>query len=236
MGQNSQSATKMWEDPEYRQKVIENTAKGKSAPESKVKRSEATKKLWEDPAYRESVLGNKSPPCNKVKEEDLITKICPTCKVEFSVLPCRYKRVYCSKVCRTNDENRPKRKDLKSKPCESCSNIFVPGGARQVCCLVCTPTLRARRMWKAFKMNQSDWDKMMEDQKGKCPVCTTDLNSFPLERIHLDHCHTTGKVRSILCYGCNFLVGVVENRGHLLPATKDYIEAHRVRISEQNNT
>lgn len=39
---------------------------------------------------------------------------------------------------------------------------------------------------------------MKTAQSGKCKICMKVLVKF-----HIDHCHTTGKVRGLLCHGCN---------------------------------
>jgi hypothetical protein len=46
----------------------------------------------------------------KISERELIKKECPICKKEFKVLPCKTKKIYCSKECYNNDKNAEFRK------------------------------------------------------------------------------------------------------------------------------
>lgn len=48
---------------------------------------------------------------------------------------------------------------------------------------------------------QEKWIELIEKQKHKCALCDNTTN------LALDHCHTTGKVRGILCIGCNTSLG-----------------------------
>lgn len=49
--------------------------------------------------------------------------------------------------------------------------------------------------------------KLFKRQNGKCAVCKKDESHFK-HRLSVDHNHSTGKVRGLLCYRCNrFLVG-----------------------------
>ena len=44
---------------------------------------------------------------------------------------------------------------------------------------------------------------MLLAQDNRCAAC----NDALIGRSHLDHCHTTGKIRGILCSGCNIALG-----------------------------
>lgn len=65
--------------------------------------------------------------------------------------------------------------------------------------------------------------KMLEDQGNKCKICGT---GQPGSRYgwHTDHCHTTHKVRGILCRGCNMHLGTFKHDPALLRRAADYVE------------
>jgi len=46
-------------------------------------------------------------------------------------------------------------------------------------------------------------NKLKESQHHKCGICNEPLTEKP----HVDHCHTTGKIRGILCQNCNIGLG-----------------------------
>ena len=46
----------------------------------------------------------------------------------------------------------------------------------------------------------------------RCDCC---LRVVGLRRLHLDHCHTTGKFRAWNCNGCNTGVGIIDDAGRL---------------------
>lgn len=59
-----------------------------------------------------------------------------------------------------------------------------------------------RRILDRYGITLEQKQKMFDKQQGCCLVCgrhATELKS-PL---CIDHCHYTGKVRGLLCYGCN---------------------------------
>lgn len=49
---------------------------------------------------------------------------------------------------------------------------------------------------------------MYEDQKGKCPICTTGIE---LMSSALDHNHETGEFRGLLCSTCNRGLGMLRD-------------------------
>ena len=52
--------------------------------------------------------------------------------------------------------------------------------------------------------------ELMKEQKNQCPICEQPI-SFQKRDYAIDHDHTTGKVRGILCGTCNKQLGTVEN-------------------------
>ena len=53
-----------------------------------------------------------------------------------------------------------------------------------------------------YKLNHNDIREMLIKQGGKCAICKK-----PLVKFCVDHDHSTGKVRGILCHRCNILIG-----------------------------
>jgi hypothetical protein len=65
---------------------------------------------------------------------------------------------------------------------------------------------------------------LLQAQGGKCAICgqsTTNGRGWAM-----DHCHTTGKLRGVLCNSCNVGIGVFsEDTGRLLAAI-GYLKEH----------
>ena len=65
-----------------------------------------------------------------------------------------------------------------------------------------------------FGLNLEIVRKMWEEQDRKCASCSKEINLGGKDRAmksNLDHNHTTGKVRGLICNMCNLQVGVLEN-------------------------
>jgi hypothetical protein len=53
------------------------------------------------------------------------------------------------------------------------------------------------------------FNKILERQNGQCKICSVDFEKENKKPV-LDHCHTTGKIRGILCQNCNMQLGHIE--------------------------
>ena len=71
---------------------------------------------------------------------------------------------------------------------------------------------------------------MVEAQQGKCAICNTQLQGGKLQAV--DHCHTTDKVRAILCHGCNKGLGLFRDLPDSLRKAADYLEHHAAKRDE----
>ncbi|MAT39187.1 MAG: hypothetical protein CL946_06255 [Ectothiorhodospiraceae bacterium] len=65
---------------------------------------------------------------------------------------------------------------------------------------------RAQRKYryKQFGLTIADYEQILKDQGGVCAICGQPPNGRDL---CIDHCHRTGKVRGLLCDGCNTGIG-----------------------------
>ena len=61
---------------------------------------------------------------------------------------------------------------------------------------------------KKYGISLADRDELLEAQGNRCAIC---LTTDPGRSWHIDHDHVTGKVRGILCFGCNVGLGVFQD-------------------------
>lgn len=62
------------------------------------------------------------------------------------------------------------------------------------------------RRLRLYGLTRGEFEALKAAQAALCPICVTDLPSN--ERIHVDHCHATGRVRGLLCGPCNQAIGL----------------------------
>lgn len=67
---------------------------------------------------------------------------------------------------------------------------------------------------------------MLAAQGGVCSICGTD--SPGPKGWHTDHCHTSLKVRGVLCDNCNRALGFAKDNPTILRTMAAYIEMHAV--------
>lgn len=72
------------------------------------------------------------------------------------------------------------------------------------------PEYRLAQISYAHGIPPSEIIKLFDSQKHKCAICGMELEL--LKDTRLDHSHRTGKIRGILCNGCNIKVGNYEKK------------------------
>ena len=83
---------------------------------------------------------------------------------------------------------------------------------------------RANQVKSKYGITLEEAESMLAAQGGECRICGT--NDFSQRTWHIDHCHTTGKVRGILCSECNLGLGKFIDDTSLLRAAIDYLEEY----------
>lgn len=76
---------------------------------------------------------------------------------------------------------------------------------------------------KRYGLTLEDYNEMFKNQEGRCAICGKHQSEFS-KRLFVDHNHTTGKVRALLCSSCNMKVGLVEKSK--VERIKEYLDKH----------
>ena len=59
---------------------------------------------------------------------------------------------------------------------------------------------------RRYGLTQADYDVMFSECGGVCEICKQ-----PSTLLEVDHCHSTGKVRGLLCNRCNKALGMFKD-------------------------
>lgn len=82
------------------------------------------------------------------------------------------------------------------------------------------------QMQRLYGIDLSEYQTMLEDQGGKCAICGTSEPGHGGNRFCIDHSHTTGKVRGLLCMPCNVAIGHLKDNTQLIKSALNYVELH----------
>lgn len=97
-------------------------------------------------------------------------------------------------------------KHVASGLCHQCGKEERHHGKTR--CLTCLHKHREIQQKANYGLEKGAVNQMMIDQHGKCKLCPADITSD----YHVDHNHETGKVRGLLCPGCNTALGKYQQR------------------------
>jgi hypothetical protein len=76
---------------------------------------------------------------------------------------------------------------------------------------------------RLYNITLEEYEQKLKEQNYCCAICKRHQSKFK-KKLHVDHNHKTGKVRDLLCAGCNVDVSVVEDR---LKELQEYLNKHR---------
>lgn len=71
----------------------------------------------------------------------------------------------------------------------------------------CKRQARKSHLKLAFGISVEDYNRMFEEQKGLCAICSKHQIEFN-RRFDVDHDHKTKEVRGLLCGNCNKILGL----------------------------
>ena len=150
------------------------------------------------------------------------TKVCAKCKTRkpasrFSQDKARTDGLYsyCKecKAAMTRSYNEKNREDVRGR---QRARNKTPQGRRAT---------RSNNLKAKFGISVQEFDQRFRAQDRCCAICKrrrkTKEKSFAL-----DHNHSTGSLRGILCHSCNRALGLADENTRLLRAAIKYLERH----------
>lgn len=81
---------------------------------------------------------------------------------------------------------------------------------------------------KMYGVTAEWYDGQYEKQSGLCAICgqpESQTSGGKTQKLAVDHCHETGKVRGLLCSDCNRGIGFLKHSPDLLRASVKYLGA-----------
>lgn len=148
--------------------------------------------------------------------------------------------VDCGRPLEWSGKNRPKE---RCDPCRVVRNR-EKGRERSIAWIKANPDL-ARERWRqgyqrnierirATKLDQhyrykygitrAERDRMLAEQGGRCKICGGEPDPrHQGGRLHVDHCHETGRVRGLLCGHCNTAIGLLKEDPRLFESAVLYL-------------
>ena len=118
---------------------------------------------------------------------------------------------------------------LKWRRCKVCVRVHMRD--KYHACADTKRGIKVRNRTKLLERYGLTWESfraLLESQDYRCAICGNPLKdevSAPREQqACVDHCHTSGNVRGILCTNCNLALGYLKDNPALARAAATYLE------------
>lgn len=83
---------------------------------------------------------------------------------------------------------------------------------------------RKYKLRDSYNITPVEYDQLLKAQNLQCAICQTDKPTGRWKVFAVDHCHTTGKVRGLLCNECNRGMGLLKDSPDLLQKALNYLK------------
>jgi hypothetical protein len=131
-----------------------------------------------------------------------------------------------TKYCKSCDTTKPiddfylrnKTSMVRHSTCKECDKKRVKENHDPV-------AYRNAELQRRYGITQQDYEVMIAEQNNQCAICNTTEPGGRHNRGYfvVDHCHTTGKVRKLLCNNCNTALGLVGDNISTLQKMIEYL-------------
>jgi hypothetical protein len=95
------------------------------------------------------------------------------------------------------------------------------------------PEWKRRAKWLKTKygITYEKYENLYNQQEGKCKVCQIEISIQAKQNGHdtacVDHCHTTNKIRGLLCNHCNRALGLLKENLENIESLANYLRSYK---------
>ncbi len=82
---------------------------------------------------------------------------------------------------------------------------------------------KQKRIYQRYRFRLEEIQKISKNQNHRCLIC----GKLPKKELVIDHSHTTGKFRGLLCRSCNYILGLSKDDINYLQKLIDYIKVNQ---------
>jgi hypothetical protein len=91
---------------------------------------------------------------------------------------------------------------------------------------------QARRTARKYGLSYEEYIELIKASNDKCAICKCEEKrnlgkKEKMTQLSIDHDHNTGKVRGLICYGCNLILGFSNDSIELLQKAISYLNVHK---------
>lgn len=80
---------------------------------------------------------------------------------------------------------------------------------------------RRVKLKEKYGLSEDQYQEMLSKQNNLCAICS---KPHTRRNFNVDHCHSTGKIRGLLCDKCNLGIGLFNDDPNLLDKIKEYLK------------
>jgi len=135
----------------------------------------------------------------------------------------------CSKCGETKSlfafHKRPESKDGRRKDCKLCNAMAKAKRWAELDEKERQRRNKKLRLKYQYGISPEEYDELVKNQDGKCYLCGIEEN-YNGKPLYVDHCHTSGKIRKLLCQHCNSGLGMFRDNPELLEKAAEYVREH----------
>ena len=133
------------------------------------------------------------------------------------------------RTCRTCDTDKPLVEFTRSSACRSgylfrCKSCTAAAARARYIVMGGRAAQRAAQLKRDYGLAPEDFDEILKSQDGVCALCDAPPSRGDMGTLHVDHDHTTGEIRGLLCGRCNRALGLLQDKPELLREAIRYLE------------
>lgn len=142
--------------------------------------------------------------------------ICKFCSNIFETTlnkPGPKRKMFCSHECTWKYRNN-KRSNGRTKKCKACSELYEDS-TRVNNSIFCQECSKHKSEFYKYGLSGKETQKLKEIKQ--CQICASN------DTLSIDHDHSTGKIRGVLCRRCNTSLGSFQDSEELLQNAINYL-------------